>query len=98
MQPGQSTLIHGPSDNAISQLKVAFLCPSLSRTSFGIFETERRLAQCLHELRDTEVEVFGPADEYLIVTAIKSLRSFPDTLRRSGRLHFAIRQVFENIS
>ena len=45
-------------------MKVAFLCPSLSRTSFGIFETERRLAQCLQELRDTEVEVFGPADEH----------------------------------
>ena len=60
----QSTLTQRLSDDAISPLKVAFLCPSLSRTSFGIFETERRLAQCLRKLRDTEVEVFGPTDEH----------------------------------
>ncbi len=64
MQTSESALAHGLSNNDISQLKVAFLCPSLSRTSFGIFETERRLAQSLHELHETQVEVFGPADEH----------------------------------
>lgn len=45
-------------------MRVAFLTPSLSRSSGGIFEIERRLAQCLAALADTRIEVYGAADEF----------------------------------
>jgi glycosyltransferase involved in cell wall biosynthesis len=45
-------------------MKIAFLCPALSRTVGGIFEIERRLAQSLELLSNTHLEVFGPADEH----------------------------------
>ena len=45
-------------------MKVAFLCPAVSRTAFGIFETEMRLAQALHGQSDCTVEVYGTEDEY----------------------------------
>ena len=64
LETGRCPILKVKGNSAISRMKVAFLCPSLSRTSFGIFETQRRLAQCLQELHDTEVEVFGPADEH----------------------------------
>ena len=64
LETGRCPILKVKGNSAISQMKVAFLCPSLSRTSFGIFETQRRLAQCLQELHETEVEVFGPADEH----------------------------------
>lgn len=43
-------------------MKIGFLTPSLSRTSGGIFEIERRLAQSLAELPDTSIEVYGAED------------------------------------
>ena len=45
-------------------MKIAFLCPSLSRTSGGIFEIERRLALGLSQLPVTSLEVFGLEDEF----------------------------------
>ena len=45
-------------------MKIAFLCPSVSRTSGGIFEIERKLAQELARLPVTTLAVFGPSDEY----------------------------------
>ena len=45
-------------------MKIAFLCPSLSRTSGGIFEIERKLALGLSQLPVTTLEVFGPQDEF----------------------------------
>ena len=45
-------------------MKIAFLCPALSRTVGGIFEIERRLAQSLALIPGTHLEVFGPADEH----------------------------------
>jgi glycosyltransferase involved in cell wall biosynthesis len=48
----------------LPQLKISFLCPSISRTSGGIFEIERKLAQSLMGLPSTCVEVFGPTDQF----------------------------------
>lgn len=45
-------------------MKIAFLCPALSRTVGGIFEIERRLAQSLALLPGMHLEVFGPVDEH----------------------------------
>jgi glycosyltransferase involved in cell wall biosynthesis len=45
-------------------MKIAFLCPSVSRTSGGIFEIERRLAQSLALIPGVHLEVFGPADAH----------------------------------
>ena len=47
-------------------MKIAFLCPSLSRSSGGIFEIERKLAQALVRLPLTTLEVFGPSDQYAL--------------------------------
>lgn len=44
-------------------MKVAFITPCVSRLAGGIFEIERRLAQCLHDLPETTVCVFGPRDK-----------------------------------
>lgn len=46
-------------------MKVAFICPSLSRTSGGIFEITRFLSHSLAQLPDTILEVFGTEDEHL---------------------------------
>lgn len=45
-------------------MKVTFLCPSISRTSGGIFEIERKLAQALSRLPVTYLEVLGLSDEH----------------------------------
>jgi glycosyltransferase involved in cell wall biosynthesis len=46
------------------ELKIAFLSPSVSRAAGGIFEVERRLAQCLVALPGVSVEAFGTEDEF----------------------------------
>lgn len=45
-------------------MKISFLCPSISRTSGGIFEIEQQLALSLAKLPETTVKIFGPADEH----------------------------------
>jgi glycosyltransferase involved in cell wall biosynthesis len=43
-------------------LKIGFVTPSVSRIAGGIFEIERRLAQCLTALPETDVRVYGMRD------------------------------------
>jgi len=45
-------------------MRIAVLTPCISRLAGGIFEIERRLAQSLHSLPETSVEVFGVADGF----------------------------------
>jgi poly(glycerol-phosphate) alpha-glucosyltransferase len=45
-------------------LKIAFLCPTISRTSGGIFEIERKLALELARMPETDLDVFGSQDEH----------------------------------
>jgi glycosyltransferase involved in cell wall biosynthesis len=51
-------------EQVAAHLKIAFLCPSISRTSGGIFEIERKLAHGLARLPVTTLEIFGPSDKY----------------------------------
>lgn len=44
-------------------MRVGFITPSVSRGAGGIFEVERRLAQCLNQIPDVDVQVFGSRDE-----------------------------------
>ena len=97
LETGRCPILKVKGNSAISRMKVAFLCPSLSRTSFGIFETQRRLAQCLQELRETEVEVFGPQTSTLIATAINGFPLIRIALRRSDRVRFAILRTSKGI-
>jgi len=46
-----------------SDMRVLFVTPSVSRSIGGIFEIERRLAQCLSELPNTRVRVESLQDE-----------------------------------
>ncbi len=45
-------------------MRIAFVCPSISRTLGGIFEVERKLAQSLVNIPDTSVDVLGVEDEH----------------------------------
>lgn len=45
-------------------MNIAFLTPSVSRASGGIFEIERRLGQSLHAMPETRVSIFGLQDEH----------------------------------
>lgn len=45
-------------------MKIAFVCPSISRTLGGIFEIERKLAQSLVEIPETSIDVLGVEDEH----------------------------------
>lgn len=47
-------------------MKISFLCPTVSRTSGGIFEIERSLAQGLARLPGTELQIFGHSDEFSV--------------------------------
>jgi poly(glycerol-phosphate) alpha-glucosyltransferase len=46
-------------------MKVVFLATWVTRKFAGVFEAARRLAQCLAELPETTVEVFGLEDEFV---------------------------------
>lgn len=45
-------------------MKIAFICPSISRALGGIFEVERKLAQSLTRIPETSVDVLGVEDEH----------------------------------
>jgi glycosyltransferase involved in cell wall biosynthesis len=44
-------------------MTIAFLNHSISRKAGGVFEIERRLAQCLLEIKNVNIEIFGAKDE-----------------------------------
>jgi poly(glycerol-phosphate) alpha-glucosyltransferase len=69
-------------------LNIAFLTPSLSRTSGGIFEIERRLAQSLLELPDTQLEVFGAHDHFTEADAPLWLPLRPESFPFRGPQNF----------
>ena len=79
-------------------MKIAFLCPALSRTVGGIFEIERRLAQSLALIPDTHLEVFGPADEHTQADLPSwhplKPRCFTCTGGKSFRYSFTLRDSF----
>lgn len=50
-------------------MRIAFVTPCVSRLAGGIFEIERRLAQSLHAMPATVVEVYGVEDEFSRVDA-----------------------------
>ena len=79
-------------------MKIAFLCPALSRTVGGIFEIERRLAQSLALIPGTQLEVFGPDDEHtesdLPAWHPLKPRCFAGTGGKSFRYSAALRDEF----
>jgi poly(glycerol-phosphate) alpha-glucosyltransferase len=68
---------------------VAFVAPSISRIAGGLFEIERRLAQCLAALPATRVSVWSAEDEHTVDDLGQWLPIEPRVLRVVGPRSFA---------
>lgn len=81
-------------------MNIAYLCPSISRSYGGIFEIERRLAQELQEIPETEISVFGINDEHTEVDIPAWLpvipKHFPYYGPRAFRYSPGLRRAFDS--
>lgn len=86
----------------MTDLKIAYLMPSVSRTAGGIFEVERRLAQCLSQSPGVKLEAFGTEDQFTALDAPAwdpvNVHAFPSYGPNSFGWSPALSRAFESVT